>query len=253
MAADKTQKPFSRPQRPQQALTGAKASVLLIFSLFWTGFFLFSLIFAILSFVEAWRAYTVLRASGVPLEAVIISHRVDEGEDRDTYYVTYQYTAPSPQGGQQQFSREEEVSENEATTLQPGSPVTVLYDPANPQTARLQAGFGPPVFKDYFKVVFLLLGLGMLILAVVLLRQIISLRLYGQTTSGIVIDRWVESSSASDAHCIAYRFQALQANGLARQVTRAEEHYKAYEKFHPGDTVQIRYLPDKPEICRLEF
>jgi hypothetical protein len=192
----------------------------------------------------------------VTTEAVIVDRRVDEDTEDDTYHITYQYTAPLPQGDRQKFSREEQVSGEEYEALLPETHVLILYDPAAPQTARLQAGFGPPffgVFLSCFLVLFVLSGLALLARVGASLWRLILLAFYGQIISGVVVDRWVETGSKRNSYCISYRFQPPHPGSVSRQVTQAEVNYKAYQKLNVGDPVQICYLPYKPEVCRLKF
>jgi hypothetical protein len=229
---------------------------MLIFSLFWVSLSLFGLVFSMGWLIEEWQVYTVLKDVGVTTEAVIVDRRVDEDTEDDTYYATYQYTAPLPQGDRQKFSREEQVSGEEYEALPPETRVPILYDPAAPQTARLKASFGPPFFGAFlscFLVLFVLSGLALLVWAGVSLRRFILLTFYGQIISGVVVDRWVETGSESNSYCISYRFQPPQPGSVSRQVTQAEVNYKAYQKLNVGDPVQICYLPYKPEVCRLKF
>jgi len=52
---------------------------------------------------------------------------------------------------------------------------------------------------------------------------------------------------------VAYHFSAITSDGRSRDVVRAERNVPAYARFASGDPVRVRYLPDKPEICRIEI
>ena len=242
--------PFFRP-RPQSVMTwGSWAFILLLFVLLMPSLFLFVKT-DISAMVKEWQAYRVLKESGIPLEAVIINPRTGESANGESssYYVTYQYTAPLPQGGQQRFTQNEKTNQKRYVAMPPETRVTILYDPANPRTARLQDG-GHPLLPLMLFPKFFLVWLPLLFIDSSI--RLIRLRIYGQITSGIVVDRWVESGSEGEAHCIAYRFQALQPNGLSQPVTQADDNLTAYHKFKVGDTIQIRYLPHKPEVCQVK-
>src|SRR5262245_13764224 len=69
--------PFTRPQ-PHHPKTGLNLGCLLIFSLVWLSISLFGIIFSVRWLIEEWRVYTVLKDTGVTLEAVIVDRPVDE-------------------------------------------------------------------------------------------------------------------------------------------------------------------------------
>jgi hypothetical protein len=227
---------------------------MLIFGLFWTTFSLLFTIFPLVMFYRDWQIYTLLRDSGTVLEGVITSRRIDEDSEGDTYYVSYKYTAPLPQGDRQQFSREESVSSSLYEALKPETRVMIRYAPSDPGVARLEQEFGAPSMF-----IFCLSGMGGLftvIGGVMLggsLRTIYlssQLALQGQLAPGLIIDRWTETDSDGDkTYLVSYHFSVPGGP----PVTVAEYNQKAYQKSQPGDPIQVRYLPNKPETCRLEL
>jgi hypothetical protein len=70
----------------------------------------------------------------------------------------------------------------------------------------------------------------------------------GQLAQGVLIDRWVRRGRGR-VDCVAYYFEPLGHTG----VVRAEMNFKAYRALRIGDAVQVRYLPDQPQVCRLEM
>jgi hypothetical protein len=70
----------------------------------------------------------------------------------------------------------------------------------------------------------------------------------GQLVQGVLIDRWVRHGR-SRIDCVAYYFEPLGHAGLVR----AEMNPKAYRTLRIGDAVQVRYLPDQPQVCHLEM
>jgi hypothetical protein len=244
--------PGQRP-KPRQPVSAVGAGCQLPFGLAWTAFSLLFLILPIGMFYSEWQTYTLLRDSGVTVEGVITGRRIDEDSEGDTYYVTYKYIAPLPQGDRQQFSREESVGSSLYETLKPETRATVRYAPAQPEVARLEQEFGSPSLF-----IFCMSGMGGLftLIGLVLIgssghaiytsRQ---LAWQGQVAQGFITDRWTDTDSDGDkTYIVAYQFSAL---GWP-PVTVAEYNHSAYDKFLPGDSVRVRYLPNKPQTCRLE-
>ena len=61
---------------------------------------------------------------------------------------------------------------------------------------------------------------------------------------------WVQTDSDGDRdYCVAYRF----APPGQPEIITAEYNRTAYNTLLAGDPVQVRYLPGKPEICRLKL
>jgi hypothetical protein len=140
------------PRAPISMMSGG---CLLPFGLFWTACSSLFLVLPIGMFYAEWQTYTLLRDTGATVEGVVINRRIVEDSEGNAYYVTYQYTAPLPQGNRQQFSREERVSSSLYETLKPETRVTVRYAPSDPETVRLEQMFGAP---SYF--IFLMSGMG---------------------------------------------------------------------------------------------
>jgi hypothetical protein len=242
-----------RPKPRQPFSTGAVGCHLL-FGAFWTGFSLLFLILPIGMFYAEWQTYTLLQDTGATIEGVITGRRIDKDSEGDTYYVTYQYTAPLPQGDRQRFSREESVSSSLYATLTPETRVTVRYAPSEPEVARLEQVFGRPSPFNFcisgMGGLFTLIGLVMIggsLRSLYIARQLTS---RGQPAEGVLVDRWTDTDSEGDkTYIVAYRFSPPGGP----PVTAAEYSRKAYDTCQIGDSVEVRYLPAKPETCRLEF
>lgn len=243
-------------QRPKARtpLSAGSGGCFLIFGLFWT---LFSLAFVILPIgmvYSEWQTYTLLKDTGDLTEGVITSRRIDEDSEGDTYYVTYKYSAPLPQGDRSQFSHEESVSSSLYESLKPETQVQVRYARANPEVAELEQEFGPP---SYWILLMSLMGGAFTVIGVVMiwaglssLRKAGQLAGQGQVAQGLVVDRWTEKDSDGDTvYVVAYRFNVPGHS----PITIAEYFQRnLFDKLLMGDVVRVRYLPDKPETCRLE-
>jgi len=74
----------------------------------------------------------------------------------------------------------------------------------------------------------------------------------GVQTQGVVVDCWMQQWKRPRQYSVAYRFEAAAADG-PRVVTHAEINQEAYLRYRTGMRVPVRYLPDTPEVCRLEL
>lgn len=245
--------PGQRP-KPRAPISKMSGGCLLPFGLFWTVFSSLFLVLPIGMFYSQWQTYTLLRDSGATVEGVIISQRIDDDSDGDTYYVTYRYTAPLPQGDRQQFSREESVSSDLYETLKPEQRAIIRYAITDPATARLEQAFGPPspfiFLMSGMGGVFTLIGLvliGVSLKAIYTASQLIR---YGKFAPASIVERWTETDSDGDkTYVVSYYFNTSE--GVP--VTAAEYNRLAYNKYQPGDAVRVRYLPNNPQTCRLEL
>lgn len=244
-------------QRPKARtpISAGSGGCFLIFGLFWTIFSLAFVVLPIGMFYTEWQIYTLLRDTGDLTEGIVINRRIDEDSEGDTYYVTYKYTAPLPQGDRRQFSHEESVSSSLYEILKPETRVQVRYDPANPDTAELEQEFAPPAYWIFLMSgmggIFTLVGLLMIRNGLLSIGRAGQLGRQGQVAQGLVVDRWTETDSDGDkVYVVAYRFNALGHP----PVTIAEYFHRGlFDKLQLGEAVRVRYLPDKPQTCRLEL
>lgn len=246
--------PITRPtpQRPPRSFFGEGCG--LLFGLGWTGFSLLFVFIPIAIFVTEWQTANLLRDTGVTTEAVVISRRIKEDSDGDSYYVTYGYRVPI-KGDQMQLTHEESVSVDLYQELVPESRVTVRYSNTNPDIVRLEGrsrvfetvlltGFG------LFGVLFVLVGGWLVRSSWRELHQARLLARHGQLAIGQVTERWIETDSDGDKeYCVAFRF----AEPGRPEITTAEYNRKAYDALQVGDAVQVRYVPGQPEICCLDL
>jgi hypothetical protein len=244
-------------QRPKARtpLSAGSGGCFLIFGLFWTVFSLAFVILPVGMFFSEMQTYNLLKDTGDLTEGVITSRRIDEDSEGDTYYVTYKYTAPLPQGDRQQFSHEESVSSSLYESLEPETRVQVRYARANPEVAELEQEFGPPAYwillMSGMGGLFTLIGLFMMSNGLRSIGKAGQLARQGQVTQGLVVDRWTEKDSDGDTvYVVAYRFNAPGHP----PVTIAEYFHRGlFDKLQMGAAVPVRYLPDKPQTCRLEL
>lgn len=73
----------------------------------------------------------------------------------------------------------------------------------------------------------------------------------GQLIQGVLLDRWSGLTRGSQ-YCVAYYFELPWASSGGGPLIRAEANQEAHRAYQVGDTVQVRYLPDNPQVSRLE-
>jgi hypothetical protein len=81
-------------------------------------------------------------------------------------------------------------------------------------------------------------------------QKVKALEAQGQLIQGVLLDRWSGLSRGSQ-YCVAYYFE-LPWGSLGGPLVRAENNKEAHRAYRVGDPVQVRYLPDNPQVCRLE-
>lgn len=245
-------KVITRPT-PQQPPGMGAAGCGFVFGLGWTGFSLLFVIIPVAVLITEWQTSALLRSTGVTTEAVVIDRRMIEDSDGNSYYVTYRYHA-SIQGDRMSLTHEESVNQATYQELTPESRVLVRYAAANPHLVRLEGQ--TKAFQvisltcfGLFGAVFVLIGVWLIYSSGREIYQARRLAWSGQTATGRVTDCWLETDSDGDKeYCVAFRFAAPGQP----EITAAEYNRNAYKLLQVGDPVQVRYVPGRPEICRLE-
>ena len=199
----------------------------------------------------------LLRYSDVVVAGRIIDQRIKETNDSTSYYVTYQYDIPLPQGKRQQFTKTESVSAQTYKGLEFGGQVMVRYAPVIPEISGIQSEPGKNIlflggvliFWVSFDSIVIIAGVRSLWSA---WKKAQALSRQGQLTQATICDRWIETNDDETKHCVAYHFEVPLPNGGLQRITTAEYSEWAYQCRQIGDRVSVLYLPHKPEVCRLE-
>jgi hypothetical protein len=227
----------------------------LLFGLGWTGFSLLFVIVPLAVLIAEGRTARLLNETGVTTEAVVINRRIDSDSDGSTYYVTYRYDVPLPQGYRSRLTHTESVSRKMYEAMPIESRVTIRYAADDPAVARL-AGRSRTmelVFMIFFLLfggLFVLIGVAMVYSSGQGVNNARALARRGETTTARLTERWIETDSEGDKqYCVAVRF----AVPGRPDVTVAEYNRRAYDRFFEGASISVRYVPDRPEICRLEI
>jgi hypothetical protein len=82
-------------------------------------------------------------------------------------------------------------------------------------------------------------------------QRVQALKSRGQLTQGVIFDRWLRGSRGL-SQCVAYCFDLPWGSPEGSRVIRAEINGQVYRAFQIGDSILIRYLPDEPQVCRVE-
>lgn|GEM_PF-4547001 len=85
-------------------------------------------------------------------------------------------------------------------------------------------------------------------------QRIKALETQGQLAQGVIFDSWVTGRGRTlfPSYNVAYYFTLPWGSPDGSRVIRAENNRQVYQTFQIGDTIPVRYLPDKPQICRVE-
>jgi len=245
---------LTRP-RVSRSINGG-GCFLIGFGIFWTVFSSFFMIIAISTAVRDQQTYTLLSQEGRVVPGVITMLEVDDSGDTTDYTVSYRYSAPLGDTPRV-YNQHQSVSPSLFETFEIGGAAPVVYAVSQPGVSRLQVAFGPPdrwgpLLMGGMGLLFVGIGLALLAGAISSLYEYIRLRRTGQEINATVFDAWEDKDSDGDrTYQVAYGFKAAMPDGTLRLVTRAETHRQAYFAVHKGSIIQVRYVPDDPEISQI--
>jgi hypothetical protein len=195
-----------------------------------------------------------LLREGKIAEGVILNRHKESGEEGETYRVEYQLgpllngkASPALHRNQAAVDRDTYSSSRRR------SKVLIRYLPAAPEINRLD-GQQPligylvalPILGLLFAMAFVLV-----VTSIQNLHDAILLACRGRQVIAQVIARWEEDYGDGTRRCVSYRFEANPSRRFFHYA--AEENYTAYHKLSVNDHVMVRFVPDRPEICRLKL
>jgi hypothetical protein len=196
-----------------------------------------------------------LLREGKIAEGVILNRHKESGEESETYRVEYQLGPLLKDKASPALHRNQAVVDGDIYSLsRPRSKVLIRYLPAAPEINRLdgqQPLFGYlvalPIIGLLFAMPFVLV-----VTSLQNLHDAILLACRGRQVMAQVIARWEEDDGVSSTRrCVSYRFEANPSRRFFHYA--AEENYTAYHKLSVNDHVMVRFVPDRPEICRLKL
>jgi hypothetical protein len=204
------------------------------------------------------NTYRRLLEEGVVVQGSVQLLRMEEDDNLTTYYVDYQFIAPI-KGDPTRIQGSQSVSSDFYRSLREGQTIQVRYAASDPDLSTLEAEFGPPniiplLFFGGTGGLGTLVGLAMALYVFRNVHYLRRLRLHGRLTQAFIYDRWeYKDLEGLATYCIAYAFKADLPGRSVVIVSRAEQNKDIYDRYKVGDSVLVRYLPDNPNICRLEI
>ena len=195
-----------------------------------------------------------LLREGEITEGVILNRHEESGEEGETYWVEYQLGPLLSDKSSHALHRNRAVVDGDTYSLsRPKSKVLIRYLPAAPEINRLD---GQQPLIDYlvalpFLGLFSALSFVIVVGSLKNLHDVILLACRGRQVMAQVIARWEEAYGEGTRRCVSYRFKADPSRRFVHYA--AEDNDTAYHKLSVNDHVMVRFLPDRPEICRLKL
>jgi hypothetical protein len=195
-----------------------------------------------------------LLREGEIAEGVILNRHKDSSEEGETYWVEYQIGPLLKGKSGPALHRNQAVVDGDTYSLsRPRSKVLIRYLPAAPKINRLdqQQPLIGNLARLFFAAIF---AVGPIVLVIHHLQDsyhIILLACRGRQVMAQVVDRWEENNGVGSCRCVSYRFEADPSRRFVHYA--AEDNDTAYHKLSANDHVMVRFVPDRPEICRLKL
>jgi len=242
---------YARLKRPKPSLTLEKP-----YSSLFIG-----LIMVILVLVLAWDLF----GTNIIVEYKLLSHEVESTKativdinkvgsgDSPNCRIQYDFKAPDKNGSLKFIQESKKISCSLYDELKVLQNIEILYVTSNPSVSVIKSEHHFPsslIIAAYSFMV--LLGLGISHLGFNALSRRKQLSEGGKQTQAILFDRWEEKDSEdSKSYYVAYAFKILTNQG-EQIISLAEDNEKAYQQYRVGDSITIRYLPEKPEnVCQI--
>jgi hypothetical protein len=193
-----------------------------------------------------------LLRKGEIVEGVILSRHEGIGEQSD--WVEYQIGPLLKDKSSPALHRNQAVVDGDTySSLRPRSKVLIRYLPAAPEINRLDQH--QPLIGDLVTLFVIAIGSVGLICVVTQslqgLHHAILLACRGRQAMAQVVDKWVEDGGFTNNYYVSYRLEADPSLSFVHYV--AEDNYTAYRNLSVNDHVMVRFVPDRPEICRLKL
>jgi hypothetical protein len=195
-----------------------------------------------------------LLREGKIAEGVILNRYKESGEGGETYRVEYQLGPLLKDKASPALHRNQAAVDRDTySSSRRRSKVLIRYLPAAPEINRLD---GQQPLIDYlvalpFLGLFFALSFVIVVTSLQNLHDVILLACRGRQVIAQAIARWEEDYGDGTRRCVSYRFEANPSRRFVHYA--AEENYTAYHKLSVNDHVMVRFVPDRPEICRLKL
>ena len=195
-----------------------------------------------------------LLREGEITEGVILNRHEESDEEGETYWVEYQLGSLLKDKSSPALHRNKAAVDRDTySSSRRRSKVLIRYLPAAPEINRLD---GQQPLIDYlvalpFLGLFSALSFVIVVGSLKNLHDVILLACRGRQVMAQVIARWEEAYGEGTRRCVSYRFKADPSRRFVHYA--AEDNDTAYHKLSVNDHVMVRFLPDRPEICRLKL
>ena len=247
-----TATPSASPARPAHVNTPPSLGGALAF----LGFACFGYSFSLSnSIVEASKVISELELlrAGEIAEGVILNRR-EESSPEQSFWLEYQFwPRPNNNSSPTLHRTQAAVDWNIYASSRPRSNVPIRYLPTSPEINRLDQQ--QPLLGNLaglaISAILAISFTGALFSSVRSLHDPILLACRGRQVMAQVVDRWTEDCGEGTRSCVSYRFTTYLSPPFIHYM--AEDNYRAYHKLSVHDHVMVRFLPDRPWICRLKL
>lgn len=240
--------PRPKPHLPSD---GSFESMLLVFCLVWIFGSLIMLVMCAFTMGPSWYRYWQLSRSGVVTSGEMI--RQDVGEVWVSNIFRF-----SPVDEPVSYTGQQATPVRRFQPIASGETVAVRYVAGNPSISVLESHFITP-----FKPLLLFAGLGVVMLGIGLAllparwrawRSVRRLYSEGRVVPAKVVNLWRSTNKRRQVSpCVAYEFEAVRPDGQRQTILSAEVNPLAFESLRLRQQTPVRYLPDNPDLCRLEM
>jgi hypothetical protein len=191
------------------------------------------------------REVRLLQTEGLVVTARVTDKDISEGEDSDTYYVSYSFSGVA-HDQRLDINRRDSVPQSFYDRVEYGGKIDIVYARSDPRVIRILALYTPG--KVAYGPLIILGGLGMVVLLLMLAfygqyRKAVRLDNEGVPANVMVLDSFKHEDSDSVSYYVAYELPG--AGPVRHSVAK-----NVYEQLVIGDTVKIVYLPDMPKVFR---
>jgi hypothetical protein len=196
-----------------------------------------------------------LLREGEITEGVILNRHEESDEEGETYWVEYQLGSLLKDKSSPALHRNKAAVDRDTySSSRRRSKVLIRYLPAAPEINRLD---GQQPLIDYlvalpFLGLFSALSFVIVVTSLQKLHDVILLACRGRQVMAQVIACWEEDDGVNATRrCVSYRFEANPSRRFFHYA--AEDNDTAYQNLSVNDHVMVRFVPDRPEICRLKL
>ncbi len=201
------------------------------------------------TYIMPWLNYILLIRQGISVPAIVT--RLESSEEPASYRVFYQYTVVVNDRNTA-FEGNSLVSWQLYKATQVGSQIKILYASSNPAVSIIESEMAPP--SPLAALGWVALSTAFLLISLQPAKgeresqqtvQVLNSR--GIQTPAVIFDRWTEVDAEGDT----LYFTALGFTVQGQTVAFADQDKTFYETHQPGDTVMVRYLPEKPSVYQI--